>query len=103
MVGIPLLFNEIEIKTLEEACKKVLGRDVVLSSSLLTTVADVESDLSRRVSVGSPNPSEVRRMISLRKKSAKALRTRLSSRNLKIEKARKKLMTLVRRYTAKRR
>lgn len=97
-----VLFNQIKTKTLEEACKKVLGRDVVLSSSLLTTVADAESDLSRRVSVGSPNPSEVRRMIALRKKSAKALRTRLSDRNLKIEKARKRLMTSVKRYIAKR-
>lgn len=96
-------FTQIKTKNLEEVCRKVLERDIVLSSSLLAAVVDAESTLNSRVSVGSPNPSEVRRMISLREETAKALRTRLSDKNLKIEKARKRLMTSVISYIAKRR
>jgi hypothetical protein len=80
-----------------------LGRDVVIPSSLLTSVADAEISLKNRASVGSPSPSEVRRMISLRGKKAKLLRTRLSERNLKIEKARKRLMTSIKSHIAKNR
>ena len=91
--GTPL--SEIQIGDLERICKKVLDRDVKLSPSLLKRAVDPESILDKRRSRGAPNPREVKRMISLRRKSVKALRTRLSERKLKIEKARERLMTEV--------
>jgi hypothetical protein len=90
--------SEIQVKDLEGICKRVLGRDVKLSPSLLRLLVDPEYVLDKRGSRGAPNPREVKRIISLRKKDVKALRARLSGRKLKIEKARERLMTEVGKY-----
>jgi len=91
--------SEIQIEDLEGIGKRVLGRDVEISPLLLNLLVNPEFVLDKRGSRGAPNPHEVRRMISLRKKDVKALRARLSERKLKIEKARERLMTKVSKYT----
>jgi len=94
-------FNQIRMRDLEKACRRALGRDVELSPSVLRVVAERDSLLEDRGSIGSPNPREVRRMISVRRRSLEALRTRLSERKLKIEKARERLMRIVRGYVGR--
>lgn len=91
-------FNQINMKDLEEACNVALGRKVELPASILKAAANAESILDGRESIGGPKPGEVRRMISSREKDVKTGRDRLSKRKLKIEKARKRLMTTVRKY-----
>ncbi len=91
-------FNKIGIKDLEKASRVVLGRKVELSPSILEVTVNAESILDGRGSIGAPRPGEVRRLISTRKKDAKALRSRLSKRRLKIEKKRKRLMATVKNY-----
>ncbi len=97
--GTPL--SQIQISDLTQVCRRVLGRDFDIPSSVLNRVLYADTVLDSRVSVGAPNPSQVRRMISGRKKSIKLLRKHLSERKLKIKEAKGRLTKMVGDHTVK--
>ncbi len=77
---------------------EVLGKGVEIKEGVLKEATDPETCLERRSSRGSPNPTQVRRMLEQRAKQLEEHESRLMEKKLKVSKAREGLKEVVKAY-----
>ena len=80
---------------IDEYSQKILGKTVKISAEELKTVLDPVKSLSSRLTVGSPNPEEVKRMINERRKKLTESRESLEAEVKRIERVWSALLELV--------
>lgn len=90
--------RELTPEELEAASREVLREPIMVKSDLLEEVTDPYKSLERRVSMGSPKPSEVSRMLSERWRTLKEMRSRVGGLKWELEEAERKLRMTVEGY-----
>jgi argininosuccinate lyase len=90
--------QDLKPDVLAEISLKVLGKHVEVDEELIKGVTDPESSLQRRRSTGSPQPSEVERMLIERRRSLEKYYAVLESRKSAVAEAKTLLMETVERY-----
>ncbi len=88
--------TDLEPETVKTLSKRLLGREIALSSEELRRAVDPKVSLQERRTVGSPTPREVEKMLRERKSRLIECREKLRSRLLRLEKSRSELMGIVR-------
>lgn len=90
--------SDLEPGDLAEASERVLGRRIEVGRDFLRGATDPKGSLSRRRSLGSPNPKEVSRMIKERRMKLEELRQISAERRGKLEDAERLLRETVASY-----
>jgi argininosuccinate lyase len=87
--------SSLTLDMIDEYSQKILGRQVKMSADELKRVLDPVKSLSSRLTVGSPSPQEVKRMVGDRRKKLNSSKESLEAEVKRIERVWNALLELV--------
>ncbi len=96
--GIPQA--EVGAKLLDEAAEQILGETLRFSDEVVKRALDAETFLKARTIRGGPAPSEVRRMLALRRKKFSEERDKFNKKETKVKNALEKMSKKIQEITA---
>jgi argininosuccinate lyase len=91
--------KEIKPEMLEKLSEKILGKKIN-AERLMRGALDLDSCLRKRKTLGSPAPSEVKRMLKKRQKTLKENRAKLARRIEALNESRKAMIETLKNYTS---
>lgn len=98
MIALGIKSKSLNPKMLEVLSEKILGKKILVTDTLIKSVIDIDSCLSKRKTLGCSAPKEVKRMIKSRRKLMTIYRMRLASRVKRLEESKIGLMKTVKKY-----
>lgn len=92
------VLSDLKPAEVDRKSREVLGKEVEIEEGVLREATDPEACLERRISRGSPNPTQVRRMLEQRAALLGEHQSRLMEKKQKVSKAREDLRETMQTY-----